>query len=64
MVGGRISFGGHLALRCGRLRQERRTVLLNEMGSAISGEYKECACDRVWWSEVVECCGGVFFKKT
>lgn len=51
-------------LRCRCLRQERETVKLNEMGSAIREEYKDCACGRVSLAEVVGLSGGELFKNT
>ena len=56
--GENVSLSGHLALRCRCLRQEREIVDLNEIGSAIREECKECACGRVSLAEDVEMSGG------
>lgn len=55
--------GGHLALKCGRLKQERRMVTFEQMRSAVSEKYKECTCSREWLSENVKVCGGCALKK-
>ena len=52
---------GHLALKCGRLRQERRMVMfkeVKEVGSAVSEKYGEGTCSGEQLAEVVEVRGG------